>query len=174
MASPVLTEQVFHRSVVLILHHTADGAHGLVLNKRLGVDVDRVLPGWSPYLSAPVELFQGGPVSLDTALGLAGVVGAGTPSAVHRLFGGVGVVDLDADPTELSGRAVGMRIFAGYAGWSAGQLESELANGSWFLVNREPADLFPEHPEQLWSTVLRRQPGHLAFVSAYPGNPEWN
>ena len=174
VATPRIGESIFRRSVVLLLHHDDQGAHGVVLNRPLGVSVDRVLEGWSPHLSEPRELFQGGPVALDTALGLSWLPGPETPPCVHRLFGPVGVVDLDADPAEVARHVGGLRIYAGYSGWGAGQLEGELAEDSWYVVERETTDVFGEQTGQLWRRVLRRQRGRLAFVAHYPDDPERN
>lgn len=174
VATPRITEPVFRRSVVLLLHHDEAGAHGVTLNKPLGVDVERVLAGWSTPLSAPQELFQGGPVGLDTALGLAWLAGAKTPRPIHRLFGPLGVVDLDAAPEEVAPHIGGLRIYAGYSGWGAEQLEAELAEGSWYVVDRETTDVFTGEPDRLWRAVLRRQPGRLAFVAHLPEDPERN
>ena len=174
VATPQITEQIFRRSVVLLLHHDEAGAHGVVLNKPLGVDVERVLTGWSAHLSEPRELFQGGPVGLDTALGLGWLAGPEAPACVHRVFGPVGVVDLDAEPAEVAAYVGSLRIYAGYSGWGAGQLERELSEGSWYVVDREPTDVFTPEPNRLWPRVLRRQSGRLAFVALYPDDPERN
>ncbi|WP_116114063.1 YqgE/AlgH family protein [Austwickia chelonae] len=174
VATPQITTQVFRRGVVLLLHHDTAGAHGLLLNKPIGVDVDRVLPGWGEQVCSPRELFQGGPVSLDTALGLAWLPGGQPPSSVHLLFGAVGVVDLDVRPEDALPGAAGMRVFAGYSGWSENQLEEEIDEGSWYVVDSTPEDVFCLDPAVLWRAVLRRQPGRLAFVAHYPDDPEWN
>jgi len=68
----------------------------------------------------------------------------------------------------------GLRIFAGYAGWSAGQLEGEIAEGAWYVLEAEPRDPFSDHPERLWREVLRRQRGELAFVANYPDDVSMN
>lgn len=174
VATPRIDEPMFRRSVVLLLHHDEAGAHGVVLNKALGVDVERVLAGWSGHLSEPRELFQGGPVGLDTALGLAWLAGVDDPPCVHRLFGPVGVVDLDTDPAEVARHVGGLRIYAGYSGWGGGQLEAELAEDSWYVVQRETTDVFTPEPDELWRRVLRRQRSRLAFVSYLPDDPERN
>jgi putative transcriptional regulator len=68
----------------------------------------------------------------------------------------------------------GMRIFAGYAGWSEEQLDEEIRSGSWFVVPSVATDLFGSDPEGLWMRVLRRQPGELAWVSTQPADPTMN
>jgi putative transcriptional regulator len=60
-----------------------------------------------------------------------------------------------------------VRLFAGYAGWGAGQLEGELAAGAWHVVDSRPEDLVEPHPEELWRAVLRRQVGELAVLSTW-------
>jgi putative transcriptional regulator len=69
---------------------------------------------------------------------------------------------------------VGVRVFSGYAGWGAGQLESELVEGSWYLAEALPNDLLDPDPERLWRSVLRRQAGELAYVATFPDDPAMN
>ena len=86
----------------------------------------------------------------------------------------VGTVDLNADPAPYAGSIVGARLFSGYAGWEAGQLEDEIAEGSWYVVRAEARDPISADPEGLWRRVLRRQGGALALVSGYPTDPAHN
>lgn len=175
VATPQIEEGVFRRSVVLVLHHDADGAQGVVLNRPLDADVGDVLPGWEEHLSTPQSLFQGGPVQLDSALGLVTVPGdAAEPTGVMRLFGSVGLVNLDTPPLLVAPEIGGMRIFAGYAGWSPGQLDTEIRTGSWYVVDAEVLDAFTDEPEDLWRRVLRRQVGPLSWVAYYPEDPTEN
>lgn len=171
---PESETNIFDRSVVLLLHHDGDGAHGLVLNRPLSADVDSVLPGWQEHVNSPPQVFQGGPVSLDTALGLVRMPGTTESVGIKRLFGAVGLVDLDAPPVVVMPEVAGIRIFAGYAGWSSGQLESEIEGGSWFVVDAEADDAFTVQPHTLWGAVLRRQRGTLRFVASYPTDPSLN
>lgn len=175
VSTPQLDDGVFHRSVILVLQHDDNGAQGVVLNKPLGADVDSVLPGWGEHIASPQTLFQGGPVQLDSALGLA-TFGLGTepPHGSKRLFDSVAIVDLDTSPLLVMPEVSGLRIFAGYAGWSSGQLEGELARGSWMVVDSLPTDLITDDPDHLWEKVLRRQRGELAFVALFPSDPELN
>ena len=175
VASPTLVDANFRRSVVLMLDHGEDGALGLIVNRPMDVDVSSVLPAWQPHTTAPGRLFQGGPVQLDSALGLVAVPGSGSqPIGVRLLIGSVGLVDLDAPPEVVAPGLAGLRIFAGYAGWSGGQLETEIGQGAWYVVDSEPRDAFTDRPERLWPDVLRRQRGRLAMMSTYPEDPSLN
>ena len=175
VATPDLADPNFARTVVLILQHDDDGALGVVVNRATPVPVGDVLPTWQTLTTSPQVLFQGGPVARDSALGLARVAAGGeSPIGWRRLEGPVGLVDLDT-PTELvSGGLDDLRIFAGYAGWNGGQLEAEIASGSWYVVDSRPGDAFVGDPTQLWRAVLRRQPGELAMVSTWPDDPSMN
>lgn len=175
VATPSVEGDVFHRSVILVLHHDEAGAQGVVLNKPLSADVDSVLPGWQRVVTAPSVLFQGGPVATSSALGLVTVPGdEPEPLGVKRLFGSIGLVDLDVPTPVVAAELAGMRIFAGYAGWEGGQLEREVQRGDWYVVDAEVRDAFTPDPEGLWRAVLRRQRDSLAFVANFPADPSMN
>ncbi|MDH2430007.1 YqgE/AlgH family protein [Sphaerisporangium sp. TRM90804] len=181
VATPLLDDPNFRRGVVLILEHDDDGGTlGVVLNRPSEVSVTQVLPSWDPLVTGPSVLFEGGPVQTDSALALASVPSGQEPLGWRRLHAGtsavskLGTVDLDAPPEILAGEITQMRIFAGYAGWTAGQLETEIRDGSWYVVEAEPGDTFDSRPSNLWRSVLRRQPGELAFVATCPDDPKLN
>ena len=175
VATPRTGGKVFRRSVVLVLQHDEDGAQGVVLNRPLHAPVAAVLPPWQDYVTLPAHVFQGGPVALDSALGLVTVPGdLPEPMGVRLLFGGLGLVDLDVPPPEVMPGVAGLRIFAGYAGWTDGQLEQEIRDGGWYVVEAEARDAFTPEPETLWASVLRRQRGNLALVASLPEDPTMN
>jgi putative transcriptional regulator len=175
VATPLLQDPSFRRAVVVVLDHSADGALGVVVNRPLEVDVSSVLPAWQPYATAPGRLFQGGPVALDSALGVVAMPGGeGDVVGIRRVAGSLGLVDLDTPPEIVVSGLSGLRIFAGYAGWGSGQLEQEVAEGAWYVVDAESRDPFTDSPEALWSQVLRRQRGKLALVATFPDDPLLN
>jgi putative transcriptional regulator len=174
VATPEISEGVFRRSVVLLLHHGEDGAQGIILGQPLATLVSALLPTWSdPVLDDPHAYF-GGPVQTDSALGVAALVEGRGDTGVARLYGDLGLVDLDADPEVVTNQVSAMRVFVGYAGWSAGQLEGEITSGSWFVVDRRPGDVLHEAGPALWSRVLARQPGPLGWLATYPDDPSLN
>lgn len=174
VATPALGDPNFSRAVVLVLDHDEDGSLGVVLNRPTQVPVGDVLPPWAELATHPHVLFQGGPVALDSALGVAVVSGEDEPLGWRQVHGRLGLVDLDAPPQVLAAEMQNLRIFAGYAGWSSGQLEQELEEGAWYLVDSLPTDAFTGEPEDLWREVLRRQGGDLALVATYPEDPSLN
>ncbi|MFI5427686.1 YqgE/AlgH family protein [Aeromicrobium sp. UC242_57] len=173
VATPAIESGPFLRSVVYLLDHDTDGALGVILNRPLESDVDEVLPAWAGLVNAPVCLFEGGPVAMDSALAL-GIIADNLPPAGWRhMAGRVGLIDLDG-PLPGSGELAGLRVFAGYAGWAPDQLEAELAEGAWLVVDARDSDLMSPQPEALWREVLRRQDGDLRFWTTFPDDPSAN
>ncbi|WP_371497315.1 YqgE/AlgH family protein [Kitasatospora sp. NBC_00374] len=177
VATPVLTDPNFARAVVLLLDHDTQGALGVVLNRPTPVEVASVLDAWADLTGQPPVIFQGGPVALDSALAIAvvpGEEGHAEPLGWRRVHGAIGLVDLEAPPEVLVGELGALRVFAGYAGWSPGQLETEIAEGAWYLADCEPGDVSCPDPDRLWRSVLRRQRGPLAMLATYPDDPTLN
>lgn len=174
VAEPTLADPNFHRSVVYLIEHGSDGALGVVLNRPGDVEVRDVVPTWAPYVSDPATVFVGGPVSTDAALCLARYP-EGTESPLWTpIENGLGVIDLHGDPADAPAGVQGVRIFGGYAGWSGGQLEGELAAEGWLVLDARPEDVFSEHPEDLWRCVLARQRGPERRLAAFPADPSLN
>ena len=180
VATPLLEEPSFRRSVVFVVDHgPEEGTLGVVLNRPTEVPVGQILPPWADLVSGLDVVFHGGPVALDSALALAHARGTDEPFGWRSLDGlpavaRVGLVDLDSPPSLIADGIDRLRVFAGYAGWAAGQLRTEIEEGSWYVVSAELNDIFAEAPERLWQRVLRRQGGDLAFVSTYPDDPTLN
>ena len=174
VATPALSDPNFDRAVVLLLDHDEDGSLGVVLNRPTPVDVGEILEPWAEFAGTPDVVFQGGPVSLDAALGVAVIPGEIGPLGWRRVHGAIGLVDLEAPPEVLAAELGSLRIFAGYAGWGAGQLEDELSEGAWYVVDSEPSDVYTPEPEGLWRSVLRRQRNELAMVATYPDDASLN
>jgi len=163
VASPLLADPNFHRTVVLVLEHVEDdGAVGVVLNRPTEVLVHAALPDWDAVAAEPSVVFVGGPVAEGAAICLGRRRGAE----------GVEVVDLELDPDDVAAEEV--RLFAGYAGWGPGQLEDEIEEGAWFVVDADPHDALSGDPEGLWARVLRRQRGRLRLFALYPPSPSVN
>ena len=180
VATPLLTEPTFSRTVILLLQaDPEDGALGLVLNRPTGTDVEEVLAPWAPLAGAPPVVFTGGPVQPNSAIclghGRPGARGVAAYSVLENAPGtGIGTVDLDAAPDELATVVSEVRVFAGYAGWAPGQLEGEVDEGGWWVLDALPTDAFCSQPGLLWRQVLRRQQAPLSFAALYPDDPTLN
>jgi putative transcriptional regulator len=175
VASPELVDPNFVDTVVLLLDADETGAMGVVLNRPTPVPVVSVLAGWEDLVAEPEVLFRGGPVSPEGALAVGLVRDRGdVPAGLRQVADRLVIIDLDAEATDLDNAVDGMRIFAGYAGWGAGQLEGEIEGGDWYLVPALPPDAFRADPTDLRRDVMRRQPGELAWHANRPADPELN
>jgi putative transcriptional regulator len=174
VATPLLIDPNFMRSVILILDHDEDGALGVVLNRPTELPLNTVLPGWGDAVVSPQLLFTGGPVAVESALGIGLAAGRGPEQSFKRLTGDFGLVDLDAEPYDVLDGLVGVRVFSGYAGWESSQLEMEIGEGSWYIVEALATDVLDPRPDELWRTVLRRQPNEMAYLANLPDDPALN
>lgn len=174
VASPVMGDPNFDRTVVFLLEHSDEGAFGLVLNRPTELDLLDPLPQWHSYAAIPSVVFVGGPVEQERAIALARADAARTAAGWNPVFGRIGTLDLNCAPDEIGPGLEDIRVFAGYAGWAGGQLESEIDVGAWFVVDPIAEDLLCDEPESLWEDVLRRQPGSLALYAMCPRDPSLN
>jgi putative transcriptional regulator len=184
VATPVIGDPNFERTVVFLIDHSEDGAMGVVVNRPTDIGVGGSLPQWEPMTARPPVVFLGGPVEQDAAIGLARPqAGAGAdpddgdPWRLLRTeadsVGLLATVDLDAAPAAAPGLDA-VRVYVGYAGWGPGQLEHELAQEAWITATARPSDLWSPAPDRLWAEVLRRQRGTAAWLSLYPRDPSGN
>lgn len=181
VATPLLEDPNFDRSVVYVVEHHDEGALGLILNRPSPESLNDPLDGWVSAQSEPAQVFSGGPVEPDALIALARV-----GSEIHRsdeddeasylapLAGDIASADLAADPALVVGSITELRVFRGYSGWDAGQLEAEIESGSWIVLDSDPSDVFTADPDELWRAVLRRQPGRLGWLADAPDDLAWN
>ncbi|WP_017624990.1 YqgE/AlgH family protein [Nocardiopsis chromatogenes] len=183
VAAPALEDPHFRRTVVLVVDDDAEGALGVVVNRPSRLPVAEVLADWGGFASDPPVMFAGGPVGEGAGLALGVPGGAEEPLGWRPLESpadgppapeGLGVIDLDAPPQILGGALGRFRVFAGYAGWSEGQLGAEIEEGAWYVLPALAEDVFSADPGTLWARVLRRQGGDLALVATLPDDPELN
>ena len=165
VASTLLTEPTFYRTVVLVIEDNDDGSLGIVLNQVSSDRVEDHLEGWGSVAAPPGLIHIGGPV--DSSVGV-----AVAPARIgdQQVLPGLRMVDLElANPEDFTT----VRVYAGYSGWSPGQLRAEVAEGAWYVVPASPDDPFGD-PSDQWFRVLRRQPGRLAMVASFPEDPNLN
>jgi putative transcriptional regulator len=157
----------FSRAVILLIaYSTDDGAMGLILNHPLTVDqMDEQSPiaSWMESSQSPSTIFMGGPVEPNGYICM-------TPDSGS--LSGLRSVDIESiSPVHLDGPH---RVFRGYTGWGASQLEDEVTFKSWYIVPSQSSDVLTTSPGTLWNDVLQRQEGPLKKLGLFPINPEVN
>lgn len=171
LASTDLLEPTFRRSVIYIVEHNDDGTLGVVLNRPSETAVYNVLPQWAKLAAKPKSMFIGGPVKRDAALCLATLrvgIDVSTVPGLRHVQGRIAMVDLDADPEVIEPAVEGVRIYAGYSGWSLGQLDGEIERDDWIVLSGLPSDVLVEPRVDLWARVLRRQPLPMSLLATHP------
>ena len=161
----------FRQTVVLIGAHDEDGAVGIVLNRPLEVTVEDAVPALAALAGPGEKLFQGGPVAPSEAVLLVDV--ASTSVLDVPVFETVGFLTgtVSAEVEEEVRRA---RVYVGHAGWGAGQLEAELAGGSWIVEDATIDDVFTAEPATLWRRILTRKGPPYAVLARIPFDPTMN
>lgn len=175
IATPLIGDPNFGRSVLFVIEHNREGALAVVLNRPSETTVAETLPAWGDKLALPAVLFDGGPVgeSSIVALALSDATGEESLEPVPG-FPSVHTVDLDSDAVITQAFVTTMRLFAGYAGWAPGQLEGEIAAGAWFVARTVSGDVFGPAPDDLRESVLKRQRSQTRYFTHYPDDPRWN
>ena len=175
VAQPALRDPNFDHTVVLVLEHSDEGAIGVVLNRPSEFGVDGALPNWARLATHPAVVFVGGPVlEQGAAICLARARGPVAADLFKPVLPGVGTLNVDRTPGSDGEAIEEVRLYAGYAGWSGGQLEGEIEAGGWFVVDTRPLDGFTTDPGGLWRAVLGRQRGELAWFAHFPPDLEMN
>ncbi|MFQ5380983.1 MAG: YqgE/AlgH family protein [Dehalococcoidia bacterium] len=175
VATPAITDPNFSRTVLLLCTHNEEGAFGLVLNRPMtDLKVVDQLPIWSEQVAAPAVFFRGGPVEPAAGLALGRWETVPALPDWSPVLERVAMLNISESPEEVPGRLAECRIYAGYAGWGAGQLEGEIEGGGWFVVEADPGDIFASDPDGLWRAVLSRQTGEMRLYSYFPADPRAN
>jgi putative transcriptional regulator len=172
IATPALLDPNFHRSVVLILEHTSEGALGLILNRPSGVAASDVVPDLSTVVDDEDEVFVGGPVQPEAVIALAEF--SEPLGEDSGLVGPIAALDMGEDIEEVIERIARVRLFAGYAGWGEGQLDGEVDEEAWFTEPALPGDVFSDDHSTLWNRVLRRKGSRYRLVASMPEDPSLN
>lgn len=166
VASPILQDPNFQRSVVLLCEHDdEEGSMGVVINRPSTLTLDESLLNAAGI--APQPLWIGGPVQRDAVVVLhrnADVPGAKTLVDGMALGGEEdAIVDLLRGP-----RRKDVRVFSGYAGWGAGQLAAELQERSWLVYPAQSFLVFDVPPDEVWAMVLRCLGPGFAYLANLP------
>lgn len=163
----------FHRAVILICQHDAEGAFGLVLNRTTKNKVGEALVANLPESLKDEPLYLGGPVQAQALSFLHNDAFIPDANVMPDLSLGHSLDSL-MEIAESFSPAKKVKIFAGYAGWSPGQLDDELKRDTW-MVHPASLDLvFHPTPGDLWQTILREKGWKFRLLSEAPEDLSWN
>jgi putative transcriptional regulator len=163
----------FHRTVVLICQHDEEGAFGLILNRSSDNTVGEALVANVSEMVREQALFVGGPVQPGTLSYLHTDAFLPNGNVIPNLNLGHSL-DTLMDLSESLSATQKLKLFAGYSGWSPGQLDQEMARKDW-LVHPASLDLvFDTKPDELWKRILRQKDDQSRLLAESPDDLSWN
>lgn len=163
----------FHRSVVLICQHDSEGALGLILNRSTENKVGQALVANLAETVKEQPLFIGGPVQPQTLSFLHSDGYLPDANVMANLSLGHSI-DALMDLSESFSATQKLKLFAGYSGWSAGQLDNEMSRRDW-LVHPASLDLvFHPDPDQLWKKIMKQKDVKSRLLADSPDDLSWN
>ncbi len=169
VSRPALHDSEFNGSITFLIEHGDEGALGVIINRPSQLEIADAFPMWASAAANPGVVFAGGPVERNSmiVLGTSSTEEGALPLGLHS-------VDLDDGSPPRTDGVDRVRIYAGYAGWGAGQLEGELAHDAWWVVDASLDDVFSDDPGTLWPRIMRREGGELAWFAHYPDDATLN
>lgn len=172
IAEPFLGDSNFSRSVILLCEHGEEGSLGFILNKPTELVLGDLLPEIAE-ISLPVN--HGGPVQVDTLHMLHRMPDAlgGNEVTDGVFWGGSFEVLQDVAHADIANGS-DVKLFVGYAGWSPGQLEQEMKEGSWLLGDISQDVLFETDPLNMWKTAIHTLGNEYRYLANLPIDPQLN
>ena len=172
IAQPFLADPNFTRSVILLCEHNNEGSVGFILNRPTQLTIGDLLPDLS---SKWLNVSQGGPVQLDTLHMLHRVPSLlGGNEIANGVFWGGSYETLEKVVYDDNVQDADLKLFLGYSGWSAGQLEKEIEEGSWMVVKPTRDILFDTSAESMWKSSVKLLGSRYAYIANMPLNPQLN
>ncbi|HET7117936.1 MAG TPA: YqgE/AlgH family protein [Hanamia sp.] len=173
IANPFLKDPNFSRTVIFICENVNEGTFGFVLNKQFPKNLNEILPELND-LNLPV--YSGGPVQGDSLHFLhqyPDLIIGGEEVFKGVYWGGnfeslqIHLKNNDIDKNKI-------RFFIGYSGWTEGQLDFEMKEGSWLTVEATRELIFETSPENTWRESLNQLGGEYKMLANYPTDPQLN
>ena len=161
VADPHMKGPYFQNSVVLLLEFSPDGALGLIINRPTNIALEDVMPKDKGLGKINGKMFLGGPVAGNYPLMLLRTDKKPDEMARH-IFDNIYYVaehkTMDKVIREKASKDA-VRIYAGHAGWYAGQLEAEVKRGGWLVISADPFTVFDKEPKTIWEDIINGAAG---------------
>ena len=173
ISEPFMKDPNFKRSVILLASHSEEGSVGFVLNRSMDLKLEQVI---EQFDETNFPIYDGGPVQRN-GLFYIHTLGDAIPDSVNIMgdlyWGG----NFETVKALLQGKNIKqneMRLFIGYSGWSAGQLEEEIKRNSWLVAPASIDIVMNNDWNQLWKDVLKSMGKEYEILANFPENPLWN
>jgi putative transcriptional regulator len=168
VATPEVEQGLFFRSVVLVCEHNTTGSFGLIINKKLTIDLPEDVLSSGSIQNPRASIQTGGPLQTNQMMLLhsSPTISEQTLKVTEGVYLGGDLQFLQEAVSNAQGPDI--RLCFGYTGWGAGHLEREFLDGSWYLAPASAKYVFHPNPEKVWQLVLREMGGKYAALSMIP------
>lgn len=169
----LLGENDFNRSVILIAEYSKEGTVGFILNKPLDFTIGDLIP----EINSSLSIYNGGPVEQDNLYFIHTIPNKiiNSIEISNGIYWGGDFESLKTLLNENEILKTEIRFFLGYSGWSKEQLETELKENSWLLIeNKEKENLLKRSTSDFWKDKIEAQGGDYILFSNAPENPILN
>ena len=173
LSEPFSNDPNFKRTVVLLATHDEEGSVGFVLNRPMEFTLEEII---EEFKGSKLPVWDGGPVQRDSLFYIH-TLGDAIPDSVHIIgdlyWGG----NFETVKALIKGHKIAeneLRLFVGYSGWSANQLEDEIKRNSWLVAPASAEIVFGNEREKLWQEVLKSMGKDYSIIANFPENPQMN
>lgn len=173
VSEPFLGDPNFDRSVILLTEHNENGSIGFVINKPIELKLDDIVIG---FPSLDTIVYHGGPVQQDNLYFIHNK-GALIPGSDHikgdLYWGG------DLEPLKEMIKcglvtSADIRFYLGYSGWGEGQLQAEIQEKSWLILENSTLDIFKDDALEMWKDTMMNVGGNYPLWANSPADPALN
>ncbi len=161
VATEVVHGELFAKTVVLLLFYDETGAFGLVVNRPTDVEPEELLADEDAIAGYSGTLYWGGPVQMDSLRAL--LLTDEPPEGAEKIIESVYLVSFEDALEGVPSDPASLRLYLGYAGWAPGQLDNEMARGSWRIVPGSSELVFAKDPGTLWKRMTPPQEQRAAL-----------
>ncbi len=172
LSEPLMGDFYFGRSVVLLIEHNSEGSFGLIVNKAVDTRFNDLLPDFPEF---DAQIYLGGPVETNRLFILhrLGDQIGDSQEIIKGLYWGGNMDDIKEMISLNLITPDKIRFFAGYSGWGAGQLESEMKRNSWAITQTSGENIFLSEPDKLWKNLVKKLVYFYFMWQKFPKNPSF-
>lgn len=173
LSEPFSSDPNFKRTVVLLAQHDEEGSVGFVLNRPMNLKLDRII---DEFKGCKLPVWDGGPVQRDSLFYIH-TLGDAIPDSIPIIGDLYWSGNFETVKALIKGNKIAeneIRLFVGYSGWGAKQLEDEIKQNSWLVAPASVDVVFGTEREKLWQEVLKSMGKDYSIIANFPENPQMN
>jgi len=173
LSEPFSSDPNFKRTVVLLATHNEEGSIGFVLNRPMELHLEQLV---EDFHGCKFPVWDGGPVQRDSLFYIH-TLGDAIPDSIPIVGDLFWSGNFETVKALIKGKKIAeneIRLFVGYSGWSAGQLQDEIKRNAWLVAPASIDIVMTNNWNKLWKDVLKGMGKEYGIIANFPENPLWN